>query len=349
MSPELFITHSVRSTVKTWNSGRCSGLKVLVTGGAGYVGGAVTDALLEKGHSVRVYDSLLYDDAYRKPVDFCFGDVRDEHRLIPNLQWADAVIWLAAIVGDGACALNPELTQSVNERALELLADSFNGRIVFTSTCSVYGAQDGIIDETAAVKPLSAYAITKLNAEKILKDKNAIIFRLGTLFGLSDTYSRIRLDLVVNTLTVKAITANRIVVYGGDQHRPLLHVRDAAQAIANSLDNNYTGHFNLHSENVRIIDLAERMRDHFPGLEIVRTDLKFQDNRTYKVSSEKARTSLRFSPKLTIDDGVTELKSLVEQGRIKNLSDRRYTNANHLALLLPYQPYIIDNEMPARV
>jgi nucleoside-diphosphate-sugar epimerase len=323
-------------------------LKVLVTGGAGYLGGAVTDALMEEGHSVRVYDNLLYNDSYRKQVDFCFGDVREEKRLVPNLRWADAVIWLAAIVGDGACALNPDLAVSVNEKAVGLLAQSFDGRIVFTSTCSVYGAQDSVIDETAPVKPLSVYATNKLNAEKYLEKKNAVIFRLGTLFGLSDTYSRIRLDLVVNTLTVRAFTSKRIVVYGGDQHRPLLHVRDAARAIVRALEGNQEGAFNLHSENVRIVDLAERIQSHFAGLDIVRTDLKFQDNRTYQVSSDKAKKTLGFDPKLSVDEGVEELKRLLEEGRIKNLWDRRYSNAEYLALALPQQPYIMDNEMPAR-
>lgn len=292
---------------------------------------------------------MLYEESYRKPVDFCFGDVRDERRLLPQLKWADAVVWLAAIVGDGACALNPDLTVSVNEKSLEILANSFDGRIIFTSTCSVYGAQDFMIDENASVKPLSLYAISKLNAEKILAPKNALVFRLGTLFGVSDNFSRIRLDLVVNTLTLRAFANKRITVYGGNQHRPLLHVKDAAIAIANALESPQSGIFNLHSVNVRIIDLAERLRAHFPELEIVRTDLKFQDTRTYQVSSEKAVKLLGFSSKFGIDDGVKELKLLLEQGRIRNLFDKRYANAEHLTSMLPNQPYTIDAEIPARM
>ena len=324
-------------------------MNVLVVGGAGYVGGAVTDILKQEDYSVRVYDNLLYEDSYRKPLDFCFGDVRDEERLKPHLKWADAVVWLAAIVGDGACALNPDLTMNVNEKAVKTLADSYDGRIIFTSTCSVYGAQDSVIDETAPIKPLSLYATSKLNAEKHLENKNAIIFRLGTLFGMSDTYSRIRLDLVVNTLTVRAFQNKKITVFGGNQHRPILHVRDAARAITDSIEQSHTGIFNIHSVNVRILELAENLRQHFPDLEITRTDLMFQDNRTYQVSSEKARRILGFTPKLSVDDGIKELRVLLEQGRIKNLSDRRYTNADHLAGIIPNQSSATSGEIPARI
>jgi len=334
--------------METHSIGECI-MNVLVVGGAGYVGGAVTDILQAEGYSLRVYDSLLYEGSYRKPVDFCFGDLRDEKRLLPHLKWADAVVWLAAIVGDPACALNPELAGIVNGKSLGILTESFKGRIVFTSTCSVYGAQDSVIDETAPLKPLSLYAISKLNAEKTLQDHNSIIFRLGTLYGISDTYSRIRLDLVVNTLTVRAYANNKVIVFGGDQHRPLLHVRDAARAIVDSLKASDVGVFNLHSENMRIIELAERLRRHFPDLIVERTDLRFQDNRTYRVSSDKARKRLGFKPKLTVDDGIEEFKLLLEQGRIRNLADRRYVNAEYLAVTLNSQPHSIDAEMPSRV
>src|SRR2546425_7685851 len=109
---------------------------VLVVGGAGYVGGALTDRLLETAHDVRVYDSLMYEESYRKPLHFVLGDVRDQDRLRPHLHWADVVVWLAAIVGDGACALNPDLTVELNDRSVRRLAEQFDGRIIFISTCS---------------------------------------------------------------------------------------------------------------------------------------------------------------------------------------------------------------------
>src|SRR5712692_1653764 len=166
-------------------------MRVLVVGGAGYVGGAVVDRLIETRHEARVVDSLLYEEDYRKPVPFYYADVRDSSVMLPHLKWADAVIWLAALVGDGACALNPEVTTEINQIPLAWLAKNYDGRIIFTSTCSVYGAQAEQVDETSPINPLSVYAATKLKAEEYLEKSNSIVFRLGTLFGVGDLYSRI--------------------------------------------------------------------------------------------------------------------------------------------------------------
>jgi nucleoside-diphosphate-sugar epimerase len=301
-------------------------MNVLVVGGAGYVGGPLVDMLLQTEHAVRVYDALLYEESYRKPVDFVYGDVRDTERLLPHLQWADAVVWLAAIVGDGACALNPEVTIDINEESVGWLAGAFDGRIVFLSTCSVYGAQDATLDETSPAAPLSVYAVTKLAAEKHLEGKNAIVFRLGTLFGVGDLYSRIRLDLVVNTLTVRAHGEGHISIFGGDQFRPLLHVSDAAKAVVENLESPSTGVYNLHRQNVRIIDLAYQVRNHFPDLVIERTEVAFQDSRNYRVSSEKAVRELGFKPERSIDQGIEEVKELLDHSRIRDLDNPRYTN-----------------------
>jgi nucleoside-diphosphate-sugar epimerase len=305
-------------------------MKVLVVGGAGYVGGAVTDILMNAGHEFRVYDALLYEESYRKPVTFFYGDIRDTGRLLPHMKWADAVIWLAALVGDGACALNPEITKSINQDAVQWLAQNFDGRIVFTSTCSVYGAHDKVLDEGSPVGPLSVYASTKLAAEAHLAERNAIIFRLGTLYGVSDLFARIRLDLVVNTLTVRAHRQGKISVFGGDQFRPLLHVRDAAQACVDSLGSTHRGLFNLHRQNVRIQDLAYQVRNHFPDLVIEHTPMKFQDARNYRVNSDKAHVAWGFVPTRSIDEGVEQIKELLDEGRLRDVDNPRYTN--HLFL-----------------
>lgn len=303
---------------------------VLVVGGAGYVGGALTDRLMGSDYKVRVYDSLVYEESYRKPVEFVLGDITDWNRLTPQLKWADVVVWLAALVGDGACAFDSDLTRKINEFSIKQLADRFNGRIIFMSTCSVYGAQDGLLDEKSPLNPLSLYAETKLNAEKFLQDKNAVIFRLGTLFGVGDCFSRIRLDLVVNILTVKACLYNKIGVFGGDQYRPLLHVKDTAEAIFKNIDSLHTGIFNLHSVNVRITDLADQMLKYFPDLEVQRTQMKFQDSRNYRVTSDHAMKIFDFKPRYSIDDGITELKAIIEQGRIKNAGISRHSNQRFL-------------------
>jgi nucleoside-diphosphate-sugar epimerase len=312
-------------------------LKVLIVGGTGYVGGAVTDILSGSEHQFRVYDALLYEECYRKPGDFVFGDVRDHDRLLPQLKWADAVIWLAALVGDGACALHPDVTLRINQESVKFLADHFDGRIIFLSTCSVYGAQDGELDEESPLNPLSVYASTKLAAEGFLKSKNAIIFRLGTLFGVGDLFSRLRLDLVVNTLTVRAYNEGRITVYGGNQFRPLLHVSDAAQAAVDHLMTGHTGVFNLHRQNVRIVDLAYQVRNHFPDLVIELVDIKFQDARNYRVSSRKAQEMLGFKPKYLIDDGIEQIKELLVTRRLRSVDNPRYTNQAFLSMFNTHQ------------
>lgn len=306
-------------------------MKVLVVGGAGYIGGALTDLLQHTSYEVKVYDALLYEEEYRKPISFIYGDIRDRDTLLPHLRWADVVVWMAAIVGDGACALNPGVAVEINQRSVEWLAEHFDGRILFLSTCSVYGAQDAELDESSRTNPLSVYAATKLAAEKYLAKKNALTFRLGTLFGVGDMFSRIRLDLALNTLVVKACTLGRITVFGGDQFRPLLHVKDAAQAIVENLESNHSGILNLHRQNVRIIDLAFQIRNHFPDLQVERTEMTFQDTRNYRVSSEKARHELGFNPTYSIDDGIEEIKSLLEMRRIKDINNVRYTNDGYLA------------------
>lgn len=303
---------------------------VLIVGGAGYVGGAITDLIQQANYNVRVYDALLYEDSFRKPVDFVYGDVRDHEKLLPHLKWADSVVWLAAIVGDGACQLNSELTRTINQDSVAWLADNYNGRIVFMSTCSVYGAQNNELNETSSTNPLSVYAETKLNAEKFLKHKNAIIFRLGTLFGVGDLYSRIRLDLVVNILTVRAYLESQISVFGGDQFRPLLHVKDVARAVLMNLETEHKGIFNLARQNVRISDLAYQVRMHFPDLVIDTTDMPFQDTRNYRVSGKKAEDVFGFRSIHSVDEGIEELKYLVETKRIKDLKSPRYSNQAYL-------------------
>jgi nucleoside-diphosphate-sugar epimerase len=308
--------------------------RVLVVGGCGYVGGAVVDALLALGHDVRVYDLLLYEEQYRKAVPFVRGDVRDRERLGEQLAWAEAVVWLAALVGDGACALNPEITVEINQKTVDWLRQTFDGRIVFASTCSVYGAQDGELVETSPVNPLSLYAATKLQSETLLTDSDAISFRLGTLFGVGDQFSRLRLDLVVNTLTVRAHERGRIQVFGGDQFRPLLHVKDVATTFAKAVGQPNRGIYNLTAKNTRIIDIAYQIRGHFPDCVIDTTEAMFQDTRNYRVSAQRAIKDLAFRPQFSLDDGIEEVKTLILEGRIRDTGLDRYSNQTFLKNML---------------
>ena len=304
-------------------------MNILVVGGAGYVGGGIVDKL-KKNHNVTVYDSLIYEESYRKDVDFVYGDIREQKKLLPLLDKCDAVIWLAALVGDGACAINPELTFEINSDSVKFLAENFNKRIVFLSTCSVYGAQEGLLDESSTINPLSAYATSKVKAEDYLKDSNAIIFRLGTLFGISDEFSRIRLDLVVNILVTKALTEGKLTVFGGDQWRPLLHVIDVANAIDHTINLKTTGIYNLHYENFKIIDIANAIVERIPSASIETTPMKFQDARNYQVSSEKLFQDTGFKASTNLLQGIDEVFNLISNNRIKDVSHSRYSNQNFL-------------------
>ena len=304
-------------------------MNILIVGGAGYVGGGIVDKL-KKHHQVTVYDSLIYEESYRKDVNFVYGDVRDQSKLLKLLKSNDAVIWLAALVGDGACAINPELTFEINSDSVKFLVENFKKRIVFLSTCSVYGAQDGILNEDSSINPLSEYASSKVQAEEYLKGSNSIIFRLGTLFGISDEFSRIRLDLVVNILVTKALTEGKLTVFGGEQWRPLLHVNDVANAIEQTIDSEINGIFNLHYKNFKIIDIAEAIVNKVDSAIIETTPMKFQDARNYQVSSEKLLSETGFKAEIDLNTGINEIYDLITNNRIKNVNHKRYSNQNFL-------------------
>ena len=310
-------------------------VNILVAGGAGYVGGYLVDSIIKDYHSdvvnVTVYDSLIYEDRYLKDVNFIKGDIRDREKLSNILADYDTVIWLAALVGDGACAINPELTKEINEDSVKWLVDNYKGKIVFMSTCSVYGINNDLIDEEATPNPLSVYAATKLEAEKyIMKNsKNPLVFRLGTLYGVGDEHSRIRLDLVANVLSKRATLGEELSVYGGEQWRPLLHVKDVSLAILYCLDRNISGLYNLGSGNYTISQMAESIQKVIPNVKVKHQELKFEDQRNYRVKTDRILAT-GWKPKYNLEDGIREMYKIIKEGRIKDVNDSVYSNVDYL-------------------
>ena len=303
---------------------------ILIIGGSGYIGGITTDLLTQKGYNVTVYDNLLYEDRFLKNVPFIFGDIRDTEYLISIHKKFDTIIWLAAIVGDGACAQDPELTYEINYYSLKRFLDKTKRKIIFPSTCSVYGAQNKVLSEDSNTNPLSVYAKTKLMAEKIVLDHGGMAFRLGTLFGVGDHYSRLRLDLVVNILTYKAAFENKITVFGGEQWRPIISVGDAASYFVEAVTRDYNDVFNLGMKNVKIFDLATVFKSIFSDLEIEVVDIEFEDARNYKVTTDKADNNFIHKPTTTIESEIFRIKELLLSRRIKNPNDPNYYNVHYV-------------------
>lgn len=311
--------------------------KVLVVGGAGYIGGSVTDSLIRHHIPFSVYDNLTYEPHYLKPVSFTYGDVRDREKLGKSMASCSHVIWLAAIVGDGACVIKPILTKQVNQDSVGWLAHKFHGRIIFTSTCSVYGVSSTPVSETSLTHPLSVYAQTKLAAEHYLDKKNSLIFRLGTAFGISDTYSRIRMDLAINYMTMNALRRGKLTIFGGNQWRPFIHVKDIGNIIVRNLDSSNKGIYNLTTQNSTILEVAKIIQ-HETKCKIGLTDKKFQDDRSYHAITDKALHDKVYlsNTNFTIKYGIKEIKELVLSNRIKNLDLEQYSNERHLLSELKY-------------
>jgi len=240
-------------------------VKVLVTGGAGYLGSILVKRLAERFEKVIVYDAMLYGNAHlsNTGADIVVGDVSDTQTLGKLIPSVDAVVHLAAIVGDQAGDIDKENTIKVNYFATRNLADlcrRMGKRLIYTSTCSVYGAQKNVLTEESEVLPLSVYALTKLAAEDAVRNycEDYVILRLGTLHGLSP---RMRFDLVINRFIAQAIQDGKIAVFGGEQYRPFLHVRDAAEAIVKCLESDIRGTYNLGGQNMKIIDVANEIKN----------------------------------------------------------------------------------------
>jgi nucleoside-diphosphate-sugar epimerase len=306
--------------------------KVLVVGGAGYIGGLTCDYLIKDGFEVTVYDNLLYENRFLKEIPFIYGDVRDTEKLYQASKDFDVIVLMAALVGDPACSVDNALTEEINYKAIKDFCDvvSPEKHLVFMSTCSVYGAQDGLLNEESGTNPLSSYAVTKLKSEEHILAKGGTIFRLGTVFGLGDTYSRLRMDLVVNVLTMKAIKDGEITINGGEQWRPIIAVKDIAGYVTEACREQYQGIYVLSLENVVIRELGNKIAELIPNTKVNYTEISFQDARNYKVDNTKALKTFNYKPTVTVDDEVIRMVKLFKENRVENPEDKVYHNGAFL-------------------
>jgi nucleoside-diphosphate-sugar epimerase len=319
---------------------------VLVVGGAGYIGSLLVERLLEKGFRVRVLDSLLYGDEPLRPVrnhpdfELIVGDCRNIQDVVRAVRGVESVIHLAAIVGDPACEQDQGSALETNYAATRMLIEIAKGhgvsRLLFASSCSVYGATDIEMDENAAVQPISMYGQTKVDSERALLDARSDTFhptvlRFATVFGLG---YRPRFDLVVNLLTAKARQEGVITIYNGEQWRPFVHVRDLVDATVRVLEapvRLVSGEvFNVGDTrlNHTLAEVADVIRDVFPNVRVEHVDNA--DRRNYRVNFNKLVSRTGFRARYTLRDGVEEIKKAFDERLITDYTDLRYHNQRYL-------------------
>ena len=324
---------------------------VLLTGGAGYLGSVLCRKLLEQGYKVIVLDNLTYGDEGIRELyknnnfKFLKGDVRNISQLTEAMKGVDVVMHLAAIVGDSASQLDPKKTIEINYLSTKAVAEAckYNqiNKFLFFSTCSVYGASRNPNDrlkEDSFLNPVSLYAETKLKSEEgvlALVDENfsPTIFRFGTLYGVSP---RMRFDLVINTLTAKALIDKQFSIFGGEQWRPNLEVSDAAEAcllwLESPIEKVGGEIFNVgvNEQNCRIIEIGQMVKKIIPEAKIEIKKEK-EDLRDYNVSFDKISRIFGFKAKKTIEDGIKEMREMIEAKKIKYFNQPKYSNYRFLS------------------
>lgn len=294
--------------------------KILVTGGAGYLGSVLVPLLLEKGHSVTVVDSFIYGQSSLLPLcsnknfNVVNGDVRDESVVESCIDEADFIIPLAALVGFPLCESKKFDAVSTNLDAVKLILKKRknNQKIIFPCTNSGYGTgkEEEIYTEESELNPISLYGKTKVEAERLIVESgNSISFRFATLFGAS---ARMRTDLLVNDFVYRAVFDRSVVIYQGDFVRNYLHVSDAARAFCFAIDNFEKmkgGSFNcgLKDANLTKLELCCKIKEHIPNFNFVEAQYgEDPDKRNYNVSNDKIEKA-GFTPLVSLDDGIEEL------------------------------------------
>jgi len=326
-------------------------MKVLLTGGAGYLGSTLARHLLERGHYVRVLDRLIFGDEsisalFSNPrFQFVKGDIRHVEDITSAMKDVDAVIDLAAIVGVPACERNGDASIETNYWATRLLAQvaKSNGvrRFLFASTCSVYGESEGMtVTESSPTQPLSLYAKTKLESEQALlgvpNGFEPVVMRLSTLCGPS---FRMRFDLVLNVMTATAYFDHEVRIFGGNQWRPLLDVRDASRAFSMILeaDSGLVSHsiINVGSDdhNITIGHLGELVAKQLGDVKLTWAPNR-DDSRSYRVDFGKIH-EIGFDTQLSFVKSIRGVKELLQDGVVTDYKDLKYNNSGWVIPSMP--------------
>ncbi len=303
-------------------------MKILVTGGSGYVGSVLVPALLHKGYQVKVFDNLLFKQTsllhhfINRNFSFVHGDVRDVHALKTAVQDVDLIIHLAAIVGAPVCSVHPELAEAVNYQGTVNL-DSVRSTIqpiIFASTGSNYGKVDGTCTEDTPLHPLSVYGQTKTKAEEHLRKSGDMIgFRFATAFGVSP---RLRLDLMPNDFALQALRVGNLIVYQKDVRRTFIHVTDMARAFIHAIEhvdemNNEiynVGNENMNLTKEEVAQLVKKFVNYYLHFAEIGTD---PDQRDYEVSYQKIRAK-GFETQVSMEEGIRELVEAFKLLKLEN-------------------------------
>lgn len=316
-------------------------MKIFITGGAGYVGSMLIPYLLDKGYSITNYDLYLYEDTLKKHKNLkeIKGDIRDRQKLIKSSKNHDMMIHLACVSNDPSYELNPELSKTINLDSIDNILDAIkiNGidRLIYASTSSVYGISNKAnVREEDLCKPLTDYSRHKLECEYIIDShitSSYTIVRPATICGYSP---RLRLDLVLNALTINALETGVIKIFGGKQIRANLNIKDMVRAYECLIEADSTSIngevFNVGFKNVSVEDLANIVKEKIESkIEYIETD----DKRSYHINSDKIRNKLGFVPKYDLYEAIDSLSKAYKNGLIKDgLHNPLYHNVKMMKL-----------------
>ena len=331
------------------NQGGKRDRRVLIIGGAGYVGSVMVRYLLKRSYQVLVLDNLMFGYDSLKELDnhpayrFYKGDARNIQDLLTAMDDVDTVVHLAAIVGDPACELDHRATIEVNYEASKILVDACMhkkvSRLLFASSCSVYGAgKNGeLLTEQSLLNPVSLYAETRLRSEEAILNRAepplaVTMLRLATVFGFS---YRPRFDLVVNILTARALEDSEISIFGGSQWRPNVHVLDVVRAFVATMEapkekiDRQVFNVGSEKENYRITQLGEMVKAALPETRVKAIEAEF-DKRDYRVAFGKIESALDWRAKFGVPDGIREIIEAHRRKKYGHYADKIYSNYKHM-------------------